>query len=235
MKNQKIIAGTLLIAFLAFTPVFNTKASGTDLSQIKSKTLAGIDARITGLTSFINSVMGRKLGGGDKSQIISNAQAELLALENAKTKISADTDITTLTSDRDQMQAQYLSNRISGTKGVMLLHAEGMEKRTDQKNAQAAQFETKIAALAAKGKDVSLLNSQLQTLKAKLADADAQYEKAGEIITPITGFGTDINGLKADKATLYNTQSLIHIGGQDLRDATALIRQMNQEIKALSK
>lgn len=235
MKNQKIIAASIIIAFLAFTPVFNTKASGSDLSQMKAQTIAGINSRITGLTSFINSVMGKKLGGGDKSQIISNAEVELLALENAKTKISADTDITTLKADRDQMQAQYLSTRILGTKGVMLLHAEGMEKRTDIKNAQAAQFEIKIAALLAKGKDVSLLQSQLQTLKSKLADADAQYEKAGEIITPITGGGTDIVGLKANKLTLYNTQSLIHIGGQDLKDATALIRQMNQEIKALSK
>lgn len=238
MKNQKIIMGFVFLTILTLTPVFNTKASTTSetkLSQLKTKTIASIDARITGLTDFINRVMGKKLGGGDTSQIISDAKIELDALNNAKIKINADTDINVLKTDKDQMQAQFLTTRILGTKGVMTLHAEGMEKRTDIKNDQATQFEIKIAALEAKGVDVTLLKSQLQTLKSKLADADMQYEKAGDIINPISASGTNIIELKANKTTLASAHSLIHIGGQDLKDATALIKLMNKEIKTLSK
>lgn len=232
-KTYAVAIGIGLFVFMA--PIASTYAKTDNSLSLQAKIISGIDARIAGLTSFIERVTGKKLGGGDKSQIIAGAQAELTALANSKAKISTITDPTALKAEKAQMQAQYLSTRISSTVGVMTLHAEGMEKRTDLKNEQAARFETQIAALAAQGKDVALLQSQLTTLKAKLADADEQYEKAEDMIAPISTTGSDVAVLKSNKAALAGVHSLIHIGGQDLKDATALIKLMNQEIKALSK
>lgn len=239
MKTQKIVIGSALLAlFTILTPISHTQAATTSeaqFSHIKTQALLGIDARSVRLQDYINRVSEQKLGGGDKKEILASTQAELVALANAKVKISADTDLVTLQADIAEMAGTYLAVRVSDAKAVMALHAEGMEKRTDRLVAMAAQFELQLASLGNSGKNVTALQVSLATLKSKLADADLNYEKATDMITPIIPNAGDMASLKINNTTLQSARALVHAGGIQLHDATALARSIKQGIKSLGK
>ena len=91
-------------------------------------------------------------------------------------------------------------------------------------NELIAKANDKITKFQGEGKDVSALQTALNTFKSQVADAQTQHDTAAKILSAHAGFGTD--GKVTDDAAARQT---VKDAAQSLRDAHRVLRQARHD------
>lgn len=176
---------------------------------------AEIDRRITALSSLLTKINSmKKISASSKASFSSQIQAEIDSLNSLKTKIDADTDLTTLKTDLQSIVKEYRVYLLYLPKMRILVAADRLGTAADNLTNYSATLSVKITQKEAEGQDVTSAKTQLTELNSKIADAKQMYQRAVDLVTPLSPTDWPNN-----KTTLQEAQSDIKEGAADLRTA----------------
>jgi len=201
------------------------------IAKLKARGDKEIDRRISALNGLLTKLSNmKKLPSGDKSTLTSQVQNEINSLTTLKSKIDADTDLTTLKSDVQSIIKSYRVFALFIPKVHILAAADRMETSADLLSQVAKKLQDRINKAQAAGKNVSSLQTTLTDMQNKIADAKTQYANAQSLVTPLTP-----EGYPGNKSVLQQARSAIKAGAQDLKAAHADIKTIRQGLESLEK
>jgi DNA repair exonuclease SbcCD ATPase subunit len=167
------------------------------------------DSLIANRLSSLNELLTRlqndkRLSANEKSSLTSDIQNEISGLTSLKTKIDADTDVTTARTDAKQIITNYYVYVVFDPKVRLLITINNLQTVTANVQALVPQLQSLINTLKSQGQDVT----QLQAL---LDDISSQLQT---INTTLTNDATTVEGVSvSSESTAHTTFVKIH---QDL-------------------
>ena len=198
------------------------KVSKLDQVSVKLQAKANkeIDRRLTALDKLLNKIQDmKKVSSANKTSFSTTVQGQVNLLNNLKTKIAADTDITTLKADVQSTTKAYRIYALILPQMEITAAADKLSSTTESVALYASKLQTRIAIAQASGKNVTDLQKLLNDMNSKITDANIQSAKA---ITGVVVLKPD-NGVKtvmtANTTALKTARTAIKTGTQDLRDA----------------
>lgn len=183
------------------TPAQKAAAAQAAL-MVKQKEKAGqeIDRRITSLNNAIEKINASKkiIVDGSIEVLVSQVQAEIVALQQLKEKINADTDKATLLTDRKAIVQQYRIFAVFEPRMAIISYADKILNIADLMEAQTTDVD----------------------IKEKIADARTKAQKAIADVTVLTP-----EGYPGNKIILQASKALLTEARKELIDARLLIKQ----------
>lgn len=196
------------------------------LPQLKARADQEIDRRIATLNRLITRLTTiKRLSAPDKSSLTSQIQAQITSLTQLKTKIDADTDITTLRADVQSIVTSYRIFLLFIPKIHLLAGADALADTSDKFASYTAELKTRIAKAQANGRDVTSLQTTLTDMETKIADAKTQAQTITSEILPLTP-----EGYPGNKTTLESARESLRKGREDLllarQDAATILKAL---------
>jgi hypothetical protein len=213
-------------------------ASGAAATQKLSDIIARSDTAITARIADLNSLNARvqtmkNESAAEKSSISSEVQTNITGLTALKTKIDADTDVTTAKADEKTITGMYRIYALIIPRGRILASADRITVVNGLMQALGTKMQTRITAEQAAGKDVSALTAALADMNAKIADAATQSQTAQSGIAGLTPDQGNKTVAASNHAALVAARANIKTGTQDLQTARKDITTILQGLKAL--
>lgn len=247
MKKTQIISSiaslstiTLLLSPSAFAqygtaavPTARTTAQTanqtTRITNIKTRADKEIEFRLTSLNDALSRISNaKKLSADDKTKFTGEIQTDITALTNLKTKIDADTDLTTLITDAKTIFTDYRVYAIFLPQVHMLSAIDIIGVTADNLATVSGKLQTRIQTTQSQGKDVTNLNTLLSDMNAKIADSKTQAQAAEAEIVSLTPSNFPAT------STLQDARSKIKTASQDLKTARNDALQILQGLHALN-
>jgi hypothetical protein len=238
IKNIRPFLGAIsMIGFLTLAPISAyaqeatvavPAASGgnqsTRIEMIKSRGDAEITRRLTSLNSTLTRLGSIKnISSTDKATLSGNIQTDITNLTALKTKIDADTDLTTLKTDVSGIVKDYRVYLVFLPQTRIAVSGDAMTVVVQKLTTLSGQLSTRLATAQAAGKDVSSLQSLLADLNAKTTDAQNRAIAAESEVLPLTPAGYPGN-----VAILKDARAKIKVGVTDLKTARSDAQQIIQ-------
>ncbi|MBP6946396.1 MAG: hypothetical protein KBB46_03860 [Candidatus Pacebacteria bacterium] len=197
-----------------------TAAESAALMRGKDRGNQEIDRRVTNLNALILRVQGMKnLSDADKASIAGTLTAQVNALNALKAKINADTDLETLKGDVKSITDSYRIYALIIPQGGIITAADRIVTISTTMQLIAVKFETRIAAAAAAGNDVTALRVVFEEYKAKLADASLQAQAAVNAIVTLVPDNGDAAKKAANTKALKDARAQIVVAQKALQTA----------------
>lgn len=155
----------------------SAKTDAQDQAKLKLIISRGdkeIDRRLKTLNTLdskINSA--KKLSSSDKSTLSAEVNNEISALTSLKTKLDADTDLTTAKTDAQSIFSGYRVYALVVPKVQLVKTADDQQAAEGRLTALASKLQSRIGDAKQKGKDVTSLQASLDDLNAKTTAAQA--------------------------------------------------------------
>lgn len=228
-KVTTLMTATGVAAMLALSPltVFaQTVTPGANqanrLQLIISKSDSAIAQRLTSLQDASTKINGLvKLSSAQKTQFTGEITTDINGLTSLKTKIDADTDVTTARADYKTIFTTYRIYAEFLPQVHLLVASDTMDVTADKLSDLATKLQARIQAAG----NPSNLTSLLSDMQAKIADARTQYSNVQSQVTSLTPQSYD-NDPTGTTATLKNARSEIQTGASDLKAALADAKQI---------
>lgn len=212
--------------------VTGAKHAGTNLDTLKTKGDQLIQQRLTTLNTFLQNITAAKrLSATDKATFTTNINNAISGLTSLKAKIDGDTDAVTAKAD---VQSIFLTYRVYAEfdpSTHLLASADTMTTTSDMLTTLATKLQARISAAQASGHDVTVLNTLLADMNAKISDAKTQYTNVESQVSPLTPANYNSNP-SGTKATLQTARGEIQTGRTDLRTALSDAKQILAGLKA---
>ncbi len=200
-------------------------------TALKNRADTEIDRRTTSLNALITRINAfKRLTTDQKSSFATQIQTEITNLTNLRTKIDADTDTVTLRADIKSIVTEYRVFAFYIPQLRLLDTADRLLTLTDEMTVYATKLQTRIAQAQAQGSDVSLLQTSLTDMQAKIADAKTQ---AGNVITAISALTPA--GYPANKTTLQSAKTMLMTARQDIGTAQSDAKTIIQGVKGIKQ
>lgn len=189
-----------------------------------------INRRLTSLNNLLTLISSvKRLSGSEKSPLTDQVQNEITNLTSLQSKIDADTDLTTLKIDVQSIIKSYRVYALFVPKIHLIVIAEEIIDGINQLNTNiVAKLEFRINKDKTAGKNTTSLETSLADMKAKLIDAQAQAQKALDILIPLTP-----DGYPGNKTQLQMARNSLRLARQDLNTARQDARTIIQGLKKL--
>jgi hypothetical protein len=260
MKNNKIITSmvsvgaTLLFLASAFplvasaqvgvsadasvgvngTGVGATANVSTRLTTIIARGDADIAARITALNNLNTRVQSLKnVSGTEKANILAEVQTNSTGLTTLKSKIDADTAVTTAQTDDKSIFGSFRIYALVIPQGYITASADRIDTVVSLMTNISAKLQARITADQSAGKNVTALQASLTDLNAKIADAHAQAGVAASGVASLVPDQGDQTKLAANTAALKSARATIKVGTQDLQTARTDAKSIMTGLKSL--
>ena len=183
----------------------------TLLANLKNRADNAIEARITHLTKLIDIINNiKRLTSAQKATLVGQVQDEINSLNTLKTKIDADTDLTTLRTDVKSIVQSFRVYVVFMPKIYIIAHAD----RIMDVVSLFQTLESKLTARVSAAGNPSSLTSLLSDMTAKVTDAGTQAQNAINTVLPLTP-----DGWPGNKAQLESARTMLQTARQDLEDA----------------
>jgi hypothetical protein len=241
--GMSLLAGVLVLpvsvnAQSTATPVVagaKAKANAAArLAKIVTRSDTAITSRITALNALVTKTQALKnVSDSAKTNISSQAQANISGLTSLKAKIDADTDAATALGDEKTITASYRIYALVIPQGYIVASADRVATVGGMLNTLGAKFQTRITADQAAGKDVSALNTALADMTAKVSAAEAQAAAAQNSVASLTPDHGDKTMLASNTAALKAARADIKTATADLKAAREDAGTIVKGIKAL--
>ena len=249
MKKTSLILA-LLVFLTAVTPSFaqtlpqtsrtgsldasksalRTQTEANSLENLRERANREIARRINFLTELSQKIDKiKKLSDADKTSLKSQIQTQIDNLNVLKTKINADSDLTTLREDVKSILNGYYIFAYFRVKVSLYVAAGRLSTTADMLNAVYTKLQTRINEAGAQGEDVTELNALLSDMLAKITDAKTQYDATIVLLNTL-----DAQDFPQNKSSFTQARSKIRLGAADLRTAyqdAVRIRQGLGDIK----
>lgn len=213
-------------ASLATTPSPSISAQTAVMTKLKSEGDREINRRIAAL----NVVKGRlsaikKLSQSTVATLTNEVDQEVSSLTNLKTKLDADSDLSTVRTDVQSIVQSYRVYALYIPQIHVFASADMIEQIDDQFTTLAASLKTDLASARASGIDTTADQAALTDLQAKVADAARQSQTAIADVTPLQP-----SGFPGNKPTIETANKALRTARQDLaaarHDAATIISSL---------
>ncbi|HEY6736722.1 MAG TPA: hypothetical protein VI322_03320 [Candidatus Saccharimonadia bacterium] len=147
-------------------------ATSQRLTNLKTKGAAEIDRRLTNLTAaFEKLAKARKISAADKGALAKQIQDESTGLTSLKTKLANETTLAGARADVASIVTDYRVYVLMLPKTRLVAATDAAAVSVSNLNDLAAKLTSHISAAKSNNKDVSALETKLDDMKAKTADA----------------------------------------------------------------
>jgi vacuolar-type H+-ATPase subunit I/STV1 len=190
------------------------------LKQTISRGDKEIDRRLKTLNTLSIKITGaKKLSSASKTSLNNEVKAEISALNELKKKLDADTDLATAQADAKQIFSGYRVYALIVPKIQLIKTADGQQVTIDKLNAIAGKLQSRVDTAKQQGKDVATLQSALDDLKAKTAEAQSisKAVEAAVIDLQPTDYNSDYSVLRSQRDKLKTAQADIKAAAADAR------------------
>jgi hypothetical protein len=195
-----------------------------------------IDRRTDALNKLQEKIQGmKKVSTASKATFTTTVQGQINLLENLKVKIEAAADAATLKTDVQSITKAYRIYALILPQMEITAAADRLASTSDALSAYVAKLQTRIMTAQTAGKSVASLQTLIDEMNTKIADAKA---RAASALSGIAGLKPD-NGDKTVMAS--NTTALkaardnIKAGTQALKDANKAGLKIRDSLKDLTK
>jgi len=183
------------------------------IENLKQRADNEINRRVTSLNNLISKINGlKKLTDVQKTVFVAQVQAQITNLNVLKTKIDADTDLTTLKTDVQSIVKSYRVYLLLIPQINILIAADSLDTVADRLDVLAGKLELRINT--AGDVDVTKLKTNLENLETKTADIKVQAQKARDAVIPLTP-----DGYPGNKTILLQGRQYITVGIKDVNSA----------------
>jgi murein DD-endopeptidase MepM/ murein hydrolase activator NlpD len=216
----------------ASTSVGDVKISAamqTRITTAKDRADQEITRRITALTDLNAKIQSStKLTEEEKTSFSNNTNTQISTLNDLKTKIDADADITTLKSDIKSITDSYRIFMLVIPQGRITFAADRLNAAAEVESAFATKLSARIDADGAAGKDVSAEKKALADMQAKISDATTQNDAAVSLVSTLSPDNGDKTKMAANDQALKDAHAKIKLALQDevaaRADARAIVK-----------
>lgn len=176
-----------LPARLTTAPTRIAAREDTRLTNIKARADKMIDTRIADLQKLLSHVTSdSKLPASDQSAFTSDINTTISNLQALKTKIDADTDLTTAITDTKSIVTSYRIYLIYEPKLRLMIAVDNLTTLNQKLASLSGNLTTLISNLKSQGKDVTSAQNALTDLNTKLTDANNKLSDANIMLKNIT-------------------------------------------------
>lgn len=202
------------------------------MENLRTRADNEIDRRIASLNNILNILTNAKhLNSDQVSALNASIQTEVNDLNTLKSKIDADTDITTLRTDVQSIVKDYRVYLLFIPKVHILSAADKILNLTDLLNAAdsglIAKLQSRINDAKNAGHDTTSLQNTLTDLQNKVNDAVSQANNAISTVTPLTP-----DGYPGNKTTLTSARTMIKTAMTDLQTVRTDAKTIIQELRS---
>jgi len=200
------------------------------INNLKTRALNEIDKRITSLNELItklNSV--KKISADEKTQLTSQVYTEIASLQALKTKIQADTVLTTLRTDVQSIITSFRVYVFFMPKVTIIAVADKLSQIADNLSTISAKLQSRVNEAKAKGLDTTSLDVLLTDLNTQISNAKVEYQ------TVITQAETLNFGSYTGVGSFTALRTDIVTGQNDLKVALSDAKKIIEGLKNLQK
>lgn len=206
------------------------QAEAARLENLRERANTEITRRITFLTELSKKIDAlKKLSTAQKDDLKTQIQTQIDSLNTLKTKINADTDLTTLKEDVKSIISNYYIFAYFRVKISLYVAAARLATAADTLNVVYTKLQARVSEQEAKGTDVTALKALLSDMLAKITDAKTQYDSVIAALNTL-----DASTFSKNKSPFLDIRSKLKLGSADLRAAykdAVQIRQGLGDIK----
>ncbi len=249
ISSVLVLSSMLILPFAAYaldvnaTVNANAQVGGTNttvdaklqtrIDTAKDRANKEIDRRIDALNTLTSRVGElKRLTADEKTNISAALSNQITLLTNLKTKIAADTDITTLKADIKSITQSYRIFLVVLPQGRIAAAADEINTTADLFATLSAKIQAKITDAQNAGKDVSSLNTLLTEATAKVADSKIQADASVAHTANLKPDNGDQAVMKANNDAFKMARSDLKIAHEDLvtarQDVQKIIVQLRQ-------
>lgn len=198
------------------------------VAALKEKAIKEIDRRITSLNAVLTRLNSmKKLSTDNKTSLTTQVQSQINNLMALKTKIEADTDITTLKADVKSIVDSYRIYALFIPKVHIIASSDVMLDTVDKFNTLYSKLQIRIEQAKAAGKNVTSLETALTDMKVKVDDARTQAQGAQNLVASLK-----VEEYPGNKTELQKARTMLKTGQQDLvvarKDARTIVQSLKQ-------
>lgn len=187
-------------------------AQDNKMANLKERADTEITRRIDALNRINTRLTNIKhLTDAQKSSFSSQISTEIANLTALKTKIDADTDLTTLKTDVQSIVLSYRVFALFIPQIQMVGAADRILNITDIMNQFATKLSTRITNAKNAGHDVTSLQALLTDMQSKITDAITQ---ANNVVTTVAGLTPA--GYPGNKSSLQTARKMLQTARLDL-------------------
>lgn len=198
------------------------------LNRLKTHGASEIDRRLDNLQKTFEKVtVSSQLSAGDKAAISGQLQTETSALITLKSRLSSETDLTAARQDIQSIIDEYKTYGLLYPRGRLMATTDRMLAVGNKLTQIRTDLQHKITAAKQNHKEVTKLQTALDDLRAKLADAEARYRPLpAKVLNPPADYSAAYQVLAAQRDALK-------VARTDLKAAREDVQTILDELKNL--
>ena len=241
MKKSAFIKYAVGIASLAMIFAFTASASAQSpsissqvvtLSRLITRGDTAIGNRITALNTLETRIQAMKNVSASEQQFLAaTVQTNITNLTALKTKIDADTSVTTVRADIKTITANYRIYDLIIPQGYVVASADRVDTIGGMMTTLGTQLQTKITAAQAAGKNVTTLQSALSDMTTQVANAESQAQTAQSGVISLVPDQGSATVAASNKAALVAARANIKTATANLKTAREDIQTIDQGLK----
>lgn len=240
MIKQKYTNG-ILITSLALVSIFTlgapivfaqspaTKAAAHQdavITRLKTRADNEITRRVDALNRLIDRLNGiKRLTSTQKTDLTSQVQDQINALNTLKAKVDADTDLAVLRTDVQSIIKSYRIFALFIPKTYIIAHADRLLDVVDILVGIQGKLQTRIDTAKTAGNDVTSMQNLITDMTTKLTDAKTQATNAINAVLPLTP-----DGYPGNKTILQSARTMLVTARQDIQAAHKDEQQIRQDL-----
>ena len=197
------------------TQALITKAD-TDISK-RLASLSTLSERINAMTNISADM---------KASLANTINTSVSDLNNLKTQIDAETDVTKLRADVKSVTTSTRIYALVEPQARILAAADKASQIADTMTTLGVKFDTRISTDQAAGKDVSSILAAQTDFNAKLADVKTQVASIISAVSTLAPDGGNAATAKSNKTALTSARTLLETINKDLKTARAEVKSL---------
>ncbi len=230
-----VSAATLLSGFaLTANAATSASASAANLAKVISRSDTAITTRIDALNKLSTRIGQMKnIPASEVSSIATEVQTEIGNLTTLKSKIDADTTVSTARADAKTITGDYRIYALVIPQASIVASSDRITTLVNMITAIQAKLQARIATAQAAGKDVTALNAALTDMTAKLSDATSQGQTAQSGVASLAPDQGNTTTAASNKSALLSARINIKTATADLKAARQDITIITQGLRAM--
>ncbi len=216
------------------TPTAPTPKQAARMDNLVKRADQEITRRITNLSSLITRVQStKKLPISEQGTLATAIQGQISDLNNLKTKIDADTDLTTLLADVQSIKKSYRIYALVIPQTTVIAAADRVMTLVDTMNTLGGKIQARLNATQSAGKNVTSLQATFSDFAAKVSDANTQAQAAVTAVFELTADNGNKTKMQSNASALKDARAKIRTAQQDLVTARKDIQTIVDGLRTL--
>lgn len=204
----------------------------TKIDRMKDKADQEIDRRIKSLNAFQERFQSaKKVSEATKSSLSATIQNQIQTLTQLQIKIENGTEIEAVRGDVQSISKTYHIYSLVIPQSAVAASADKILTIADSMAELSAKLESRISEAKSSGKDTASMETSLENMNSKIADAKTQAQNAINGITGLVPDGGDQAKKQSNLAALKDAKSKIQTARQDLVDARKNAKDIVQVLR----